>query len=502
MTIQNLTPAKKKKLRQILAEMKARGMEIPDEMKEEMKGGTRKIIWHKDSNGYFTKMDGNRYNALPIHEGFIKSNALFVALIGGRGVGKSSAGAQKMMMKVSEGKSGVVMNPDFENFKISTWQEMKQWIQWDAVVHRQMHRRNPEWYPTQPFKMAFQNGVEVFCKGVKDPESARGSNVNWFWYDEGGRDETGDSFRIAIPSVRVGDDPQIFVTGTPNGDMHWMSKLFVDKEVPDAVHEALEGLAKERKLIELFAGTTMDNRENLSDSTMAIILSLYQEGTWLYEQEILGKVVTQGSGALGNRAWFDGKVLYERQSGVRRRVRYWDLAATEKKAISQKRYTDPDETVGTLMSFKKLEDGTLEFYIEDQVCGHWEWDDILENITKTAINDGQYVEIWVEQEPASGGKNQVAAVHNHVRDNLPGWRKVEGHNPRELGDKVMRANHWFSEAAQGNIYLIAGEWNEPFLQQLSSFPLVKHDDKVDSVSGARAVLAPIKKWKSIPFMRL
>jgi predicted phage terminase large subunit-like protein len=282
--------------------------------------------------------------------------------------------------------------------------------------------------------------------------------------------------------------------------MHWMSKLFVSKEIPDAVGEALAGISKERKLVETFTGSTMDNKENLSDSTMALILSLYEEGSWLYEQEILGRVVTQGSGALGNRHWFDGKVLYQKQESVRKRVRYWDLAATEKKAISQKRYVDPDETVGTLMSFKKLDDGTLEFYIEDQVCGHWEWDDILHNITETALNDGQYVEIWIEQEPGAGGKNQVAAIFNHIRDNLPGWGSVQGHNPRDLGDKVMRANHWFKEASNGNIYLVAGEWNEPFLKQLSSFPLVKHDDKVDSVSGARAVLAPFKKWKTIPFM--
>jgi len=502
MPIQDLTVIQKEKLKALLAEAKARGIDIPDDVKDEFKGKKKVIQWSRflDKDGYFIKSDGTFYNPLEIHKGFIESNALFVSLIGGRGVGKSSSGAQKVMRKVMEGKSGLIMNPDFENFKISTWQELKEWIPWRIVVSSHKHRRNPEWFPSQPFVMAFENGVEILCKGLRDPESARGPNVNWFWYDEGGRDDTGDGFRIAVPSVRIGDDPQIIVTGTPNGDDHWMSRLFIYKEVPEAVYEALEGMKKERKLIETFSGSTMENRSNLSDATFAFILSLYAEGNWLYEQEILGKVVKQGIGALGNPAWFDGKILYSAPLDVKGRVRYWDLAATEKKSTAKSRYVDPDETVGTKMSFK-VQDDDLEFYVEDQVSGHWEYNSILDAIVETAAKDGQHVTIWLEQEPGAGGKNQIAAIAKHVGEELPGW-KVEGHLPREIGDKVMRANIWFAEASQGRVYLVAGEWNEPFLRQLSSFPIGQHDDKIDSVSGARAVLAPIRRWKKIPFLKL
>jgi phage terminase large subunit-like protein len=66
----------------------------------------------------------------------------------------------------------------------------------------------------------------------------------------------------------------------------------------------------------------------------------------------------------------------------------------------------------------------------------------------------------------------------------------------------MRANTWFAEAAQGEIFLVAGIWVESFLNQLASFPVGRHDDKIDSVSGARHVIAPVRKWKWIPFMRV
>ena len=78
--------------------------------------------------------------------------------------------------------------------------------------------------------------------------------------------------------------------------------------------------------------------------------------------------------------------------------------------------------------------------------------------------------------------------------------KVEVHRPE--GDKVMRANAWFAEAALGQFYMVQGNWNEGFLDQLSSFPEGRHDDRIDAVSGARQVIAPFKAWKHISFLHL
>jgi len=52
-------------------------------------------------------------------------------------------------------------------------------------------------------------------------------------------------------------------------------------------------------------------------------------------------------------------------------VRYWDLAASEKKIATKAKRNDPDETVGAKLSW----DGE-NFYIEDQHCGHWLWKQI------------------------------------------------------------------------------------------------------------------------------
>jgi predicted phage terminase large subunit-like protein len=227
------------------------------------------------------------------------------------------------------------------------------------------------------------------------------------------------------------------------------------------------------------------------------MLAAYPPG-WLREQELNGAFVDRGS-VLGDPSWFDDRIIsaIPEDVSINRRIRFWDLAATEKKmgfGYRQASLNDPDETVGTLMSW----DGNESFYIEDQVGGYWEWDDIKKHILQTAKLDGPMVKIYLEQEPGAGGKNQVAALAEYIREELPNWPTVVGQKPE--GDKVMRANIWFAEASRKNFWMIRGAWNNGFLDQLGSFPIGRHDDKIDSVSGARLVIAPIARWKNIEFL--
>ena len=50
---------------------------------------------------------------------FHASPARFRLLAGGRGSGKTAAGAQEALRRIRAGQSGAVLNPDFENFKYS-----------------------------------------------------------------------------------------------------------------------------------------------------------------------------------------------------------------------------------------------------------------------------------------------------------------------------------------------------------------------------------------------
>lgn len=91
----------------VIDELNSRGIPVP-------KNYYRKIVkWSTDKRGHFPKADGKFFNPNEFQSDFLKSNARFVALISGRGGGKSATGSQKALQKIRGGASGAVLNPDF-----------------------------------------------------------------------------------------------------------------------------------------------------------------------------------------------------------------------------------------------------------------------------------------------------------------------------------------------------------------------------------------------------
>lgn len=492
-----ITTEEKKHLLLLLAEAEARGIKIdPGYVLPKTK---EENPWNIDDNGYFIKRDGKQFKPREELEKFIMSDARFILLRSGRGGSKTTSGAQKALRKIKMGESGAVMNPDFENFRTSTWPELREWIPWNMVIPKQRYRESQGWEAIRPFTMVFTNGTKMYCKGLKDPESARGSNVNWFWYDEGRRDPTGLGWKNAIAFCRVGNKPQAWCTTTPAHSMHWTSTFF-NGEVTDELLKILEdiGADKAQKLFEIYETGIERNKENLDPMFYASIIAAYPSG-YLRAREVEGRVADE-EGALGDRTWFNGKVLDAPPDWVFKRVRFWDLAATEIKMQHGKKKNDPDETVGSLIGTDEESKSEIKRYcIEDQVGGRWAWKDIKKMVVDTARHDGAGVTICFEQEPASGGKNQIAELKELIQKELPGFNATSI-EARKLGDRVMAANPWFAEAANGQWYMVKGLWNEPFLGQLDLFPNPSvHDDRVTSVTGGRHYIAPIRGWKKISF---
>ena len=503
MTIKTLDD--KKKLKLLIAEYQQRGREIPQEILQEVaeESMDKKVLWRNAPGGYFYyALNGKEFVPNDKVRPFVEDNSMYSLLSSGRGGGKSAAGANKALKKIQQGQNGAIYNPSFTDFADSTWPEFRDWVPWGCVVPAHKHRQNPEWRPSKPFTLVFLVGgkqVSVICKGLKNPDSARGPNMNWLWYDEGGSDRDGASWQIAIPSVRIGPDPQAWVTSTPKGKTHWMYKFFVEQNLPQDVILMLEELDLNRELFSHYRTTIFDNQDNLDPAFLARMLAAYPAG-FLRRQEIMGEFVTE-EGSVGGPAAeaLRNNLIPRMPIDIDKKVRFWDLAATERKVVRGKVVNDPDETVGTLAGWNKT-DG--EMYLESQVGGYWSWDDILKNIVQTAEIDGPYVKIVVEQEPAAGGKNQIAAIRNHVRSILPEWPSVQGWNPKDCGDRVQGANYWFADAVQGKVFMVHGAWNEETLRQIEDFPVTTHDDRVTSITGARYSLAPIRKWKKMKFLHM
>lgn len=178
-------------------------------------------------------------------------------------------------------------------------------------------------------------------------------------------------------------------------------------------------------------------------------------------------------GSFFDRAWF---ALFDELPGPpERRVRHWDLAATE-----QREGADPDWTVGLLMV--RLQSGPVDFVIEDVMRFRAGPGLLEQRIRAQAIADGQDVLQSIEQEGGSSGKIASTAL-GRALEGLP----VRFERP--TGSKASRAVPLASAAAQGRVGVLRRPWTTELVRELEAFPGGSHDDQVDGASGAYAALA-------------
>jgi predicted phage terminase large subunit-like protein len=160
---------------------------------------------------------------------------------------------------------------------------------------------------------------------------------------------------------------------------------------------------------------------------------------------------------------------YLDRSKILHSVRYWDKAGTNNNE-------DAAFTVGVLMH--KLSDGT--YVIEHVARGRWNALDREQRIKALAVADGKFCknyEVVVEQEPGSGGKE---SAENTIR-NLAGFRVSAD---KVTGSKEVRAEPFAAQVQGGNMWLVAGEWVTPFLDECESWPSGRFNDQIDAAAGA------------------
>jgi predicted phage terminase large subunit-like protein len=115
--------------------------------------------------------------------------------------------------------------------------------------------------------------------------------------------------------------------------------------------------------------------------------------------------------------------------------------------------------------------------IEDVKRGQWGSNEREKIIRLTAEADGREVEIWVEQEPGSGGKESAEGT---IR-NLAGFVcKAE----RPTGDKIFRADPFSVQVNNGAFMLLNANWNREYMEELRFFPFSTYKDQTDASSGA------------------
>jgi predicted phage terminase large subunit-like protein len=157
-------------------------------------------------------------------------------------------------------------------------------------------------------------------------------------------------------------------------------------------------------------------------------------------------------------------------------VRYWDKAGTRDGGAF---------TAGVLMH--QMKDGN--YLIEDVIRGQWDHYTRENRIKQTAEMDdaNRRTEVWVEQEPGSGGLESAERTIANLSGHLVFKDPVKG-------DKEMRAEPYASQVQGGNVQLLRKQWNKTFIDEHEAFPSGRYKDQVDSAAGAFAKLV-VKKYK-------
>lgn len=187
--------------------------------------------------------------------------------------------------------------------------------------------------------------------------------------------------------------------------------------------------------------------------------------------------IKPAAGKVFNRAWFE---IVDAVPAGGKEVRFWDLAATEKKLKKD----DPDFTASCRM---KIVRGIV--YILDATSDQIDPARTDRHMRNLAIQDGlECAQRWEREGGASGKRDSRT-----IATNLAGF---DARAVTPQGDKITRAKPLAAQAETGNVKLLRGEWNERWLTHMHGQPDIAHDDEMDAASGAYNELVPAMKAKS------
>jgi predicted phage terminase large subunit-like protein len=163
----------------------------------------------------------------------------------------------------------------------------------------------------------------------------------------------------------------------------------------------------------------------------------------------------------------------------KRVIRFWDKAGSLKAGCY---------TAGVKMGLDKED----RYWILDVVRFQLDSFEREKMIEAVAISDGYNVQIGMEVEPGSGGKESAQAS---VR-NLAGFSVTVVKADKTTGGKQFRADPFAAQMNSGNVYIssdmvdphtqswIADSWVTDLVEELKYFPNSKYKDQVDACSGA------------------
>jgi predicted phage terminase large subunit-like protein len=165
-------------------------------------------------------------------------------------------------------------------------------------------------------------------------------------------------------------------------------------------------------------------------------------------------------------------------------VRWWDLAATEKK----KGKKEPDYTVG--WRFDRLADGRA--LVADIRRFRKGPNEVEQAIMQTIVEDGPHVPVWLELEGGAGARLAL----DQIKRRVGGLARVMGEPASNTGAKTERGRSLSIAVANGTILVLRRHWTSGMLDEAESWPHGLNDDQIDAGSGAYSKLPQVGYMRS------
>ncbi len=201
-------------------------------------------------------------------------------ILGGRGAGKTRAGAEWIRRAVANGARRLALVGE-------TYEDARE-VMIDGqsgLLHIGDAPSRPTYEPSR-HRLSWPNGAEAHIFSADDPDGLRGHQFEAAWADELCKwrypEEAWSNLQLGL---RLGQRPQQVVTTTPR-------PIKLLRQLMDA------------ETTHLSRATTRDNKAELADAFLTEIIRTY-EGTALGRQEIDGEIIEDHGGALWNRAMIE-----------------------------------------------------------------------------------------------------------------------------------------------------------------------------------------------------
>ena len=209
-------------------------------------------------------------------------------VLGGRGAGKTRAGAEWVRAQVEgarPGDAGRCRRVALVGETIEQAREVMVFGE-SGILACSPPDRRPEWQATRK-RLVWANGAVAEVYSASNPESLRGPQFDCAWADELAKWKQGqDAWDMLQFGLRLGERPQQVVTTTPRP-----SRL-------------LSGLLAEGRTVSTSAPTEA-NAANLAESFLDYVTDKYA-GSRLGRQELQGELLNDVEGALWSLEALDG----------------------------------------------------------------------------------------------------------------------------------------------------------------------------------------------------